>query len=98
MPGVSDSRWAAQDTTPADIESALRQMLIERHVENESFAPARVLNMVCIVDKAWSGEVANRLRQVGRFHASRTVVLAVDPKREKLDAVATSASDVHPKP
>ena len=72
-------------------------MLKERHAENESFSPARVLNMVCIVDKAWSGEVANRLRNVGRYHASRTVVLAFDPRREKLDAVATIASDVHPK-
>jgi glucose-6-phosphate dehydrogenase assembly protein OpcA len=97
MPGVSDTRWAAQDTTPGEIEEALRRMLKERHAENESFAPARVLNMVCIVDKAWSGEVANRLRRVGRYHASRTVVLAVDPKRTKLDAVATIASDVHPK-
>jgi glucose-6-phosphate dehydrogenase assembly protein OpcA len=97
MPGVSDSRWAAQGTTPDAIESALREMLKERHAENESFAPARVLNMVCIVDKAWSGEVANRLRRVGRYHASRTVVLSVDPKRETLDAVATIASDVQPK-
>ena len=97
MPGVSDTRWAAQDTTPGEIEEALRRMLKERHAENESFAPARVLNMVCIVDKAWSGEVANRLSRVGRYHASRTVVLAVDPKRTKLDAVATIASDVHPK-
>jgi glucose-6-phosphate dehydrogenase assembly protein OpcA len=97
MPGVSDSRWAAQDTTPGEIENALREMLIERHAENESFAPARVLNMVCVVDKAWSGEIANRLRQVGRYHASRTVVLAVDGDRQKLDAVATIASDVHPK-
>jgi hypothetical protein len=88
MPGVSDSRWAAQDTTPSAIEEALRSMLKERHAENESFAPARVLNMVCIVDKAWSGEVANRLRRV---------VLAVDPGRKTLDAVATIASDVHPK-
>src|SRR5919108_859663 len=97
MPGVSDTRWAAQDTTPGEIEGALRQMLTERHAENESFAPARVLNMVCVVDKAWSGEVANRLRNVGRYHASRTVVLAVEPRRERLDAVATIASDVHPK-
>jgi glucose-6-phosphate dehydrogenase assembly protein OpcA len=97
MPAVSDSRWAAQGTTPGEIEAAMRQMLIERHAENESFAPARVLNMVCVVDKAWSGEVANRLRNVGRYHASRTVVLAVEPKRERIDAVATIASDVHPK-
>ena len=53
--------------------------------------------MVCVVDKAWSGEVANRLRNVGRYHASRTIVLAVEPKRTRLDAVATIASDVHPK-
>jgi hypothetical protein len=98
MPGVSDSHWAAQDTTPGAIEEALRNMLKERHAENESFAPARVLNLVCVVDKVWSGEVANRLRRVGRYHASRTVVLAFDPGRTKLDAVATMASDVHPKP
>ena len=54
--------------------------------------------MVCIVDKAWSGEVANRLRNVGRYHASRTIVLAVDPKRTQLDAVATIASDTSPRP
>jgi glucose-6-phosphate dehydrogenase assembly protein OpcA len=97
MPAVSDSRWAAQGTTPGEIEAAMRAMLNERHAENESFAPARVLNMVCVVDKAWSGEVANRLRHVGRYHASRTVVLAVEPKRDRIDAVATIASDVHPK-
>jgi glucose-6-phosphate dehydrogenase assembly protein OpcA len=97
MPGVSDSHWAAQDTTPGQIEEALRRMLKERHAENESFSPARVLNMVCVVDKAWSGEIANRLRNVGRYHASRTVVLAIEPGREKLDAVATIATDVHPK-
>jgi glucose-6-phosphate dehydrogenase assembly protein OpcA len=98
VPGVSDSRWAAQGTTPGAIEAALREMLKERHAENESFSPARALNMVCIVDKAWSGEVANRLRQVGRYHASRTIVLAVDPRRTQLDAVATIASDTQPKP
>jgi glucose-6-phosphate dehydrogenase assembly protein OpcA len=97
VPAVSDSRWSAQDTTPAEIEAALRQMLKERHAENQSFSPARALNMVCIVDKAWSGEIANRLRQVGRYHASRTIVLAVDPKRERMDAVAMIASDVHPR-
>lgn len=97
MPGVADSRWAAQDTTPGAIEAALREMLKERHAENESFAPARVLNMVCVVDREWSGEIANRLRQVGRYHASRTVVLAVEPGRQKLDAVAMIASDVQPK-
>jgi glucose-6-phosphate dehydrogenase assembly protein OpcA len=97
VPGVSDSRWAAQGTTPGAIEAALREMLKERHAENQSFSPARALNMVCVVDKAWSGEVANRLRHVGRYHASRTIVLAVEPKRTQIDAVATIASDTQPK-
>jgi hypothetical protein len=98
VPGVSDSVWSARDTTPAEVEAALRQLLKERHTESASFVPARTLNLVCIVDKAWSGEIANRLRGVGRYHASRTVVLSVEPKRERLDAVATIASDVHPSP
>ncbi len=97
MPGVSDSRWAAEGTTPGAIEAALRDMLKERHAENESFSPARALNMVCVVDKAWSGEIANRLRLVGRYHASRTIVLAMEPRRDRIDAVATIASDTHPK-
>src|ERR687885_1039660 len=98
MPAVSDSVWSAQETTPADIEAALRAMLKERHSENESYVPARSLTMVCIVDKQWSGEIANRLRGVGGYHASRTIVCAVDPRRTTLDAVATIASDVHPRP
>jgi glucose-6-phosphate dehydrogenase assembly protein OpcA len=98
VPGVSDSVWSAHDTTPGEVEAALRQMLKERHTENASFVPARTLNLVCIVDKAWSGEIANRLRGVGRYHASRTVVLSVDPGRDQLDVMATIASDVHPTP
>ena len=98
MPAVSDSVWSAQETTPADIEAALRAMLKERHSENASYVPARSLNLVCIVDKQWSGEVANRLRHVGHAHAARTIVCAVEPKRTTIDAVATIASDVHPKP
>jgi glucose-6-phosphate dehydrogenase assembly protein OpcA len=97
MPGVSDSVWSAQGTTPGDIEAALRAMLKERHSENASYVPARTLNLVCVVDKQWSGEIANRLRHVGRSHAARTIVCAVEPRRKAIDAVATIASDVHPK-
>ena len=67
MPAVSDSVWSAQGTTPGDIEAALRAMLKERHSENASYVPARTLNLVCIVDKQWGGEIANRLRHVGRY-------------------------------
>src|ERR671922_1347747 len=98
MPGVSDSVWSAQATTPGEIEAALRAMLKERHSENASYVPARTLNLVCVVDKQWSGEIANRLRHVGRSHAARTIVCAVEPRRKTIDAVATIASDVHPKP
>ena len=98
MPGVSDSVWSAQGTTPGDIEAALRAMLKERHTENASYVPARTLNLVCVVDKQWSGEIANRLRLVGRSHAGRTIVCAVEPRRRSIDAVATIASDVHPRP
>src|SRR6185503_15973465 len=98
MPGVSDSVWSAQGATPGDIEAALRAMLKERHSENASYVPARSLNLVCIVDKQWSGEIANRLRHIGHAHAARTIVCAVEPRRKTLDAVATIASDVHPRP
>src|ERR687889_1590861 len=98
MPAVSDMVWSAQATSPGDIEAALRAMLKERHSENASYVPARSLNLVCIVDKQWSGEIANRLRHIGHAHAARTIVCAVEPKRKTLDAVATIASDMHPKP
>jgi glucose-6-phosphate dehydrogenase assembly protein OpcA len=98
VPAVSDSVWMEQDTNPAAVEAALRALLKERHTEDASFVPARALNLVCIVEKAWSGEIANRLRRVGRYHASRTIVVSVDARRERIDAVATIASDVHPRP
>lgn len=93
MPGVSDSVWSARDTSPSDVEAALRELINERHFENEAFVPARVLNMVCVVDHRWSGEIANRLRQVGRYHASRTVVCSIDRGRRHIDATATVSSD-----
>jgi glucose-6-phosphate dehydrogenase assembly protein OpcA len=98
VPAVSDSRWSARDTNPNAIEAALRAMLHERHEESEAFVPARALNLVCVVDKAYGGEIANRLRGVGRYHGSRTIVCEVEPGRTTIDAVATTASDTHPEP
>lgn len=92
----SDAVWSASDTTPAEIEAAIRRLVVERHHENAGYVPARALNMVCVVDKEWSGEVANRLRRVGRYHASRTVVCAIEPQRKTLDAVASVASETEP--
>jgi glucose-6-phosphate dehydrogenase assembly protein OpcA len=86
---VSEDVWAAQDTTPDAIEAAMRELLRKRHASDPDQAPARVLNMVVIVDREWKGEVANRLERVGRYHASRTVLCAVEEGRRKLDATAT---------
>ncbi|HYZ82585.1 MAG TPA: glucose-6-phosphate dehydrogenase assembly protein OpcA [Solirubrobacteraceae bacterium] len=80
--------WSAQGTTPDAIEAALREMLRERHAANQALAPARVLNLVVIVDRAWKGEIANRLERVGRYHASRTILCSVEEGRHTLDAVA----------
>jgi glucose-6-phosphate dehydrogenase assembly protein OpcA len=96
MTTLSDAVWSAQGTTPDAIETALRQLLIQRHGENEKYVPARVLNMIAFVDREWSGEIANRLRGVGRYHASRMVVLAYEPRRERLDARVMIASEGDP--
>jgi glucose-6-phosphate dehydrogenase assembly protein OpcA len=53
---------------------------------------------VTIVDAQFSGEIANRLRRVGRYHASRTVVCSVEPGRTTIDARATVASQENPRP
>lgn len=94
----SDAVWSAQGTTPDAIEAALRELLIKRHGENVSFAPARVLNMIAFVDREWSGEIANRLRGVGRYHASRLLVLSYEPRRERLDAHVSIAAEGEPAP
>jgi glucose-6-phosphate dehydrogenase assembly protein OpcA len=90
--------WAAQDTTPGDIEEALRHLLQEQHARDDAHAPARVLNLVVVVDREWRGEIMNRLEQVGRYHASRTILCSVEPGRDTIDAsvVMTLASDSQP--
>ncbi|MGA2454640.1 MAG: glucose-6-phosphate dehydrogenase assembly protein OpcA [Solirubrobacteraceae bacterium] len=93
LSGRSDAVWSEQGTTPDAIEAALRKLLVEVHTENDDFLPARVLNMIAFVDREWTGEIANRLRGVGRYHASRLVVLAYEPRRERLDARVMIASE-----
>jgi glucose-6-phosphate dehydrogenase assembly protein OpcA len=88
---VSEDVWAESDTTPDAIEAALRELLRERHAANQALAPARVLNLVVIVDREWKGEIANRLERVGRYHASRTLLCAVEEGRTTLDATAVMA-------
>lgn len=92
-----DSIWVGQDVSPDAIEAALRGLLAERHSESEGIAPGRALNMIAFVEKAWSGEISNRMRAVGRYHASRLLVLAYEPDRQRIDARA-SIAPVQPGP
>jgi glucose-6-phosphate dehydrogenase assembly protein OpcA len=91
---VSEEVWNARDTSPEEIAAALRHLLHARYEDNAGYVPARVLNMVAIVDRDWKGEIQNRLDRVGRYHASRTVICAVEPRRTTLDAWAALHSDV----
>jgi len=90
---MAEEVWAERDTTPGAIEAALRELLNQRHAIDEAFAPARVLNLVVIVDAAYAGEVENRLEAVGRYHPSRTVLCKVEAGRRSLDAWASLAFD-----
>jgi glucose-6-phosphate dehydrogenase assembly protein OpcA len=85
---VTQDVWSERDTTPDAIDSALRGMLRSLHAANEALAPARVLNLVVVVDADWKGEITNRLAHVGRYHASRTVLCAVAAGQTTLDARA----------
>jgi glucose-6-phosphate dehydrogenase assembly protein OpcA len=91
---VSEEVWSARDCSPDAIEAALRQLLHLRYEQHEGYVPARVLNMIAIVDRDWKGEIQNRLEGVGRYHASRTILVAVEPGRTTLDAWASVHSDV----
>jgi glucose-6-phosphate dehydrogenase assembly protein OpcA len=90
---VTEDVWSERDTTPDAIDDALRRMLHELHAADGTLAPARVLNLVVVVDHDWKGEIANRLARVGRYHASRTVLCAVEEGRTTLDGRAVMRWD-----
>ena len=91
---MAEEIWSERATTPARVEAALRDLLNARSAATEgSFAPARVLNLVVVVDAEYRGEVENRLERVGRFHPSRTIVCAVHAEKAELDAWATLSFD-----
>ena len=91
-----DDVWRDDDTTPGRIEAELRNMFTQRHKEERAYVPARVMNMVVIVDKDFRGEIDNRLRRVGRFHPSRLVVVAVEPGRRRLTATVRIGTEDAP--
>jgi glucose-6-phosphate dehydrogenase assembly protein OpcA len=95
---MDENVWSAQDTSPSEIESALRELLKEQHLKSEAYAPARVLNLIVVVDREWKGEIQNRLERVGRYHASRTILCAVEPGRSTIDASALMEAEGDPRP
>src|SRR5690349_24119638 len=48
---AAEDVWSEENTTPDAIEQALRELLRQRHAANKGLAPARVLNLVVIVDR-----------------------------------------------
>jgi glucose-6-phosphate dehydrogenase assembly protein OpcA len=90
--------WSEQDTSPSAIEGALRDLLREQQARSDGYVPARVLNTVVIVDREWRGEIQNRLEGVGRYHPSRTILCAVEPGRDSIDARVTMTAEGDPRP
>jgi glucose-6-phosphate dehydrogenase assembly protein OpcA len=88
-----DEVWSERNTTPAKIEAALRRIVAEHYHSEHPFVPARVLNVVAIVDADFRGEIENRFERVGRYHPSRLVLCAVQDGRETLDAWAGVGTD-----
>jgi glucose-6-phosphate dehydrogenase assembly protein OpcA len=89
--------WSEQDTSPGHIEAAMRGLLQQCYAQ-DAFIPARVLNLIAVVDRAWRGEIENRLERVGRYHPSRTIICSIDPGRTTLDAVAVLSGPDGKKP
>jgi glucose-6-phosphate dehydrogenase assembly protein OpcA len=85
--------WSEQDTTPGDVEEAVRGLLREQQARGEGHTPARVLNLVVVVDREWRGEIMNRLERVGRYHPSRTILCAVESGRRTIDASVAITTD-----
>jgi glucose-6-phosphate dehydrogenase assembly protein OpcA len=88
-----DEVWAERDTTPARIEAALRDIVTEHHHSDHPFVPARVLNVVVVVDGQFRGEIENRFERVGRYHPSRLILCAVEDNRTTIDAWAGVGTD-----
>jgi glucose-6-phosphate dehydrogenase assembly protein OpcA len=90
---MTDDVWYAAGTTPSAVESALRELIASRHRRSSSFVPARVLNLIAIVDAKFSGEVENRLGRLRESHPSRLILCKVTDHVEGLNAVASIGSD-----
>ena len=85
---MSDDVWSERDTNPEAIDAALRDLLRKRHAANRALAPARVLNLIVVIDRPQSGALAQQLERLGRHSSSRTILCAVEDRRRTLDATA----------
>lgn len=90
-PGV----WSARDTTPAEIEAALMKLMHDRRNDELMQAPARVLNLIVVVEREYKGEVANRLDRINHDNPARTILIVVEDGKKSLDATATLVNE-HP--
>ncbi len=89
-----DEVWSERDTSPARIAAALRDIETEHHHYSEHpLVPARVLNVVVVVEAEFRGEIENRLERVGRYHPSRLILCAIEPNRSTIDAWAGVGTD-----
>jgi glucose-6-phosphate dehydrogenase assembly protein OpcA len=96
--GFTEKVWTARGTKPGEIEAALERILVQGQLQHAGYLPARTLNMVCVAEKSAIREVTDRLRGVGRYHASRTVFCAIEPGRTAIDASAEISHDPAPRP
>jgi len=92
--------WSARGTTPKEIAAALSRLAGDRDGGRPlAYAPARVLNLVTVVERARRDELVERLERLGRLHTSRTFVCVIsDGERRDLDAFATMSCELpsHP--
>lgn len=61
----------------------------ERDDNERVQAPARVLNLVVVVDKHEKGDIADRLDRISHDNPARTIIVAVEPELEGINAMAT---------
>ncbi|WP_026911411.1 glucose-6-phosphate dehydrogenase assembly protein OpcA [Patulibacter minatonensis] len=89
---VEHTVWQQDDVDPGAVEEAMRALEHERFRRRRSALPARALNLVVVVDAAFTGEVARRLDGVGRNAPSRTILVRVHVRRARLSARVTVAT------
>ena len=93
-PGFRQSSGPRRDTTPAEIEAALRKLLVEGQTQNVRLrACAGAEHGLRRRQGSGAGRSPTACAASGRYLASRTIMCIVEPKRERIDARAEISSD-----